>query len=125
MGSEATGIDRFLGSGTSRRERSGLTKGDIPVTFSSMNSATPTLRSRQACQSCHAELEEGISAAYGFHSAGVVKHDGASPSLRIFTLGVFGGPQKFLILVSVSANTGPSDKLSACEAREPDLCCRG
>ena len=86
---------------------------------------------RVACPPCLRNWSRGtgaaknIDATYGFHSAGVVKHDGASPSLRIFTLGVFGGPQKFLILVSVSANTGPSDKLSACEAREPDLCCRG
>ena len=43
-----------------------------------------------------------ISAAYGFHAAREVKHDGASPGLRVFAAGVFRGPKELLVLGGVS-----------------------
>ena len=44
-----------------------------------------------------------ISAAYGFHSAGVVKDDGTGPGLRMFVLWIFRGPKEVFILGSMLA----------------------
>ena len=86
---------------------------------------------RVACPPCLRNWSRGtgaaknIDATYGFHSAGVVEHDGTSPGLCIFALRVFCGPKEIFVLRLAVCQFAQALRISNWHAREAtDFCCR-